>query len=323
MMKTFFSSFLICLAALSGYAQSGTDTVVVELSRASRVMLIVSDPADLPLLRQYDFQALFDHLLNKIESNTQYAKATDSLPEAAKAPEEVTWDDDEEADYKWREVRIRRTYTRPSSSVSIDFGLNNYLAGSNFPAGELYEVRPWGSWYIGVNTVQRTRVSSKFYLEWGLGMSWYNFKFQNDNIRLSKTETGVVFQEDLTPDRGFRKSKLTANYIQASFVPLLDLGGSGRKVRFWDADKSRFRLGIGPYAAYRIGSHSKIVYNDGGGREKDKDRDSFHLENLRYGIRLQVGVGSTDLFFNYDLNNLFNNKPDNPRLRAISFGIIF
>jgi hypothetical protein len=323
MMKTFFSSFLICLAALSGYAQSGTDTVVVELSRSSRVMLIVSDPADLPLLRQYDFQALFDHLLNKIESNTEYAKATDSLPEAAKAPEEVTWDDDEEADYKWREVRIRRTYTRPPSSVSIDFGLNNYLAGSNFPAGELYEVRPWGSWYIGVNTVQRTRVSSKFYLEWGLGMSWYNFKFQNDNIRLSKTETGVVFQEDLTPDRGFRKSKLTANYIQASFVPLLDLGGSGHKVRFWDADKSRFRLGIGPYAAYRIGSHSKIVYNDGGGREKDKDRDSFHLENLRYGIRLQVGVRSTDLFFNYDLNNLFNNKPDNPRLRAISFGIIF
>lgn len=323
-MKKFFPAALACMMLLPAMAQPKTDTVVVDLTKSSRVMLLVSDPADLPQLRQYDFQALFNHILDKMEGSAAEADEETSEAEVqAGIPEEVTWDEDDEGDYRWRQVHVRRGYSRPRSSVSIDFGLNNYLADGSFPGGTLYEVRPWGSWYLGINSVQRTRVGGKFYLEWGLGMSWYNFKFQNDNVILSKTENGVVFSEDLTPDRTFRKSKLTASYLQASFVPVLDFGGTGRKVRFWESDGSRFRIGVGPYAAYRIGSHSKVVYSDGGGREKDKDRDSYHLANLRYGVRLQIGVRSTDLFLNYDLNNLFNDKPNNPGLNAFSFGIIF
>ncbi len=328
MMKNLLCFSLACLPLLQAGAQSGTDTVVVELTPSSRVMLLVSDTADLPKLRQYDFQSLFNHLLNKLERNPDAAPERVGLSETAPAheaePEEVIWEEDDETDYRWRQTHLKKSYVRPRSSFSLDFGLNNYLTtDGRFPGGELYEIRPWGSWFVGLNSVHRSRVTNKFYLEWGLGMSWYNFKFQEDNVRISKTENGVSFAEDLTPDRDFIKSKLSVSYVQASFVPVLDFGGSGRKVRFWDSEGSRFRIGIGPYAAYRVGSRSKVVYSDGGGREKDKDRDSYHLNNFRYGIRLQVGVRSTDLFFNYDLNNLFNNKPNNPALSAISFGIIF
>lgn len=75
--------------------------------------------------------------------------------------------------------------------------MNNLLADGRFPNGELYEVRPWGSWYVGINSVQRLRLGNKFYTEWGLGLSWYNFKFQNDNVLISKDENGVIFAEGL------------------------------------------------------------------------------------------------------------------------------
>jgi hypothetical protein len=168
--------------------------------------------------------------------------------------------------------------------------------------------------------VQRAKLAKKFFLEWGLGVNWYNFKFQEDNIRMSKDETGVIFTRD-TRDLDFTKSKLTASYVMMSLVPVLDFNDNHRKARIWDGDKESFRIGIGPYAAYRIGSHSKLVYEEDD-KEKEKDHDSFYLNNFRYGIRFQMGYRSTDIFFNYDLNELFISGKG-PELNAISFGVIF
>ena len=89
----------------------------------------------------------------------------------------------------------------------------------------------------------------------------------------------------------------------------------------WENDGELFRIGLGPYIGYRISSHSKLVYKDDG-REKEKDRDSFYLNNFRYGARLQIGYRSTDLFFNYDINELFE-EGKGPKLNAFSFGVIF
>ena len=120
-----------------------------------------------------------------------------------------------------------------------------------------------------------------------------------------------------------QESKLSVSYIQASLIPVLDFGDHGRKPRVWDGyNDHSFRIGFGPYIGYRISSHTKVVYNDGDGRERDKDRDGFFLNNFRYGARLQLGYRSTDLFFNYDLNELFQDDKG-PRLNAFSFGVIF
>jgi hypothetical protein len=63
------------------------------------------------------------------------------------------------------------------------------------------------------------------------------------------------------------------------------------------------------------------VYEEDGEREKEKDRDNFYLNNLRYGFRVQIGVRSTDLFINYDMNDLFATDKG-PKLNAVSFGLI-
>lgn len=315
---------------LTAPAQQKPDTVIVELANSSRVMFTIKDRKDLPILRQYDFQALFTDILNKIEPAptppSEPPVAADEPIVTERVYEEVTWDDDDDTDRDWnrtnkRSIKITR---KTRNSFNFDLGTNNYLSNGKFPddTDELYSVRPWGSWYVGLNSVQRTHVGGKLFVEWGVGLSWYNFKFQKDNILVSKDENGVIFSED-TRDVNFIKSKLTASYINASFIPMLDFGGRGKKSRMWHAYGSNFRIGAGPYAGYRVGSHSKLVYKDDG-REKDKDRNNYYLNNFRYGIRAQIGIRSTDIFFNYDLNDLFSTgKPNNPKLNAFSFGFIF
>jgi len=328
-------TLLLGMMAIFGRAQQKSDTVIVELAKTSRVIFTIKDRKDLDILKHYDFQQLFQDILVKVEkSDTSSLLKNDSATVASAEPKEENWhnnddrdrhdndDDDDDDDNDWHVNVHDRGWGRTWQSFNFDLGTNNYLHKGRFPDSDnaLYAVRPWGSWYVAATSIQRTRLGRKFFMEWGLGMSWYNFKFQQNNVLIQKDNDGVHFVED-TRDVHFKKSKLTASYIMASLVPIIDFGDHSRKSRIWDGYDNSFRIGLGPYVGYRIGSHSKLVYKDDG-RQKDKDHDSFYLNNLRYGARLQVGFRATDLFLNYDLNDLFSSGKG-PSLNAFSFGVIF
>jgi hypothetical protein len=343
------------LAGSSVLAQAKTDSVIINVGEKSKVIFAIGDKADLQTLKQYNFQAVVDDLVLKLEqkdstglnkpADTYLKTNTEETTTQAQTQDETeytqSWrdrdrDDWEDEDWKDRRTirdrdRDTRVYTsktkfygrRTYHSFNFDLGTNNYLTpGNSFPNqnNELYSVRPWGSWYVGINSIERTRLARKFFLEWGLGVSWYNFKFENDRLRMSKDANSVIFSEDQR-DLNFRKSKLTATYLNLSAVPVLDFGGRSRKAMIFNGNYGgSFRIGVGPYAGYRIDSYTKLVYKDGGNNRRERDHDSYYLNNIRYGLRLQIGFRGTDLFFNYDLNELFaENK--GPRLNPISFGI--
>jgi hypothetical protein len=334
MKKTFLIVSAILLT-LTGRAQQIQDTVIVELGKSSKAMLIIQDKEDLPVLKNYNYNELFSNIITKLENNdtTSIAKKDTARTAQPGDNREVYWtregdsptdfegNDDNGDNWEINIPRGGRRWGRTWQSFNFELGTNNYLENGSFPSSNsVYNVRPWGSWYVGMSSVQRTRVGKKFFLEWGLGMNWYNFKFQDDDVILRETDNGTVFEHD---DRGFNyhKSKLTASYLTASFIPVIDFGDNNRKVRVWEGYDNSFRIGVGPYVGYRVGSHTKMVYKDNGDREKEKNRDSFYLNNLRYGLRLQVGYRSTDLFFNYDMNELFQ-AGKGPKLNAFSFGVI-
>jgi len=327
-MRLKFLIVTILFIAETAWAQK-TDTVIVSLAKTSKVVFTIQDRRDLEILRHYNFQDLFNDILKRIEESD--TTATDTTAEETVAQEDWSTPDetpsvdeeDEAEDEEWnRKVERKRRGGRTWQSTNIDIGTNNFLSDGEFPDGaEAYTVRPWGSWYVGVTSTQRTRLTRNFFFEWGFGVSWYNFKFEDDNTLVVKNEQ-IAFTAD---PRGldYVKSKLSATYLNVSLVPLLDFGDNGRKARFWDGYGSEFRIGVGPYAGYRIGSKSKLVYDDAeGDRQKEKNKDSFYLNNLRYGARLQVGFRSTDFFLNYDMNELFASGRG-PKLNAISFGVIF
>jgi hypothetical protein len=317
--------------------QQKPDSVVIKVGEGSKIVVSIADKKDLQILKHYNFQALMNDLIAKIEENdttdnvkpsSEYLaeETTEELSEVNETTESSWNDDFYSSDNSHRDrhnyrssYRSRRTY----HSISFELGTNNYLQDDKFPDAnnDLYTVKPFGSWYVGVNSIQRTRLARKFYIEWGLGVSWYNFKFENSQTSILKDNAGVTFVTDAR-DLDFVKSKLTATYLNASFVPVLDFGENRRKPMLFDNDNSdSFRIGAGPYAGYRIASHSKIVYEEGGDKEREKSRDNFYLNNIRYGARLQLGYRDVDLFFNYDMNELFSSGKG-PALNAFSFGLI-
>lgn len=308
------------------------DTVVIKVGESSKITFTIQNKNDLETLKKYDFQALMNDLISKLEqkdtstniqSSKQYLKK-DSIvvieSENREREEDEDWTDKYDNDDEWHHHRHKRTY----HSVNFDLGMNNYVTENGFPDQDnsLYTVKPWGSWYVGVNSVLRTRVANKFYLEWGAGVSWYNFKFENERTQLSKDDNSVIFTED-NRDASFIKSKLTATYINASVIPMFDFGSNKRKPNIFDGHNSEsFRIGAGPYIGYRIDSYTKQVFEENGDKRKPKDHDNFYLNNIRYGLRAQVGFHDIDFFFNYDLNELFiENK--GPHLNAFSFGVTF
>jgi len=326
MKKTFAIAIALLTSLATGAQGNPADTVVVELAKTSKVIFTMKERSDLELLKKYDFQALFTDILDKLEKKDTIQMVMLDTPktEAIVRTEtnDTSWGDEDEDD-EWDDDVQRKYRHRTRHSFNFDFGTNNYLEEGDFPDvnGAQYAVRPWGSWYIGLNSVLRTQVSNNFFIEWGAGVSWYNFKFQEDNTLITEDDSGVSFTAD-PRDVSWVKSKLTVSYINASIVPMLDFGGDSRKARFWNSHNSDFRIGAGPYVGYRIESHSKLVYELNGDKEKDKESNNFYLNNVRYGVRLQIGVRSADFFFNYDLNELFAaNK--GPKLNAFSFGVIF
>jgi hypothetical protein len=210
-------------------------------------------------------------------------------------------------------------------SFRLDFGLNNYLENGQFPDANnsIYSVKPWGSWNVFLGLDKKSRLAGPLYFNYGTGVSWYNFKFDNASTRIFKENDGVLFQTEPDPDVRSIKSKLTAAYLDVFLVPTLYFGKDRySNSDFFDFNKNNgLRIGFGGYAGYKLNSYSKYVYKVTRHEQRDKFRSGYFLENFRYGAKFQIGVNGLDFYANYDLNELF--MPNRgPKLNAFSFGII-
>jgi hypothetical protein len=210
---------LVLVVMVDALAQSkAADTVVIRVGEASKVIFAIQDKKDLETLKHYDFQALMNDMITKLEKKdtSQLTKPSvtylkDTLKEETTKTESVSSSANSNEGQD-KETHSRRHWSRRTyHSFNVDQGTNNYLTNGKFPdqSNQPYTVRPWGSWYIAFNSIQRTHVAGKLFLEWGGGVSWYNFKFQNDKTLLTKDNNGVIFTEDAR-DFNFLKSKLTA-----------------------------------------------------------------------------------------------------------------
>jgi hypothetical protein len=329
-MKTITIFLIALITTTTAFTQDVTDTLVIKVGDGSKVIFAIKDKKDLETMKKYDFQKLMDDMIYKLEvrDSSQLNKLSseflkkDSLKEVASNNEVDPNQKGEPATIVTHERKYHGRRTR--NSFNMDIGINNYMSNGQSPSqsNSLYTVHPWGSWYVGFNSIYRTRMANKFFLEWGGGVSWYNFKFQNSQVVMTKDDNGVYFELDQR-NYNFTKSKLTAAFVNVSVVPVFDFGSNRRKPSFFDGHgSSGFRIGLGPYAGYLLDSYTKQVHTEDGDKKKEVHHDNYYLTNLRYGVRLQLGFDEVDFFFNYDINNLFaDNK--GPQLNAFSFGISF
>jgi len=218
-----------------------------------------------------------------------------------------------------------RYYTE--RTINFDLGFSNYLYRGKFPdaTNELFTLNPLGSSNFAIASNNNSHIVGPLFLDWGGSLSWYQFKFQDPGMRIVKDADQVFFFQDTSGYTKYRKSMFKVTYLNAYIVPMFYVGKVSRSKGFkgWSHGHGGggFRFGAGPYAGYRLMSKAKLYFVEDK-RHVIKDRGNFYLNNFRYGIRGQVGWNSVDVYFNYDLNTLFE-RGRGPELNTFSFGIIF
>jgi hypothetical protein len=141
----------------------------------------------------------------------------------------------------------------------------------------------------------------------GLGITWNNWRFQNDRTLIANAPALSANFDSI----GYSKNKLTASY--ATLPLLLEVNSN-------EYEKKSFHVGVGIIFGYRIGSHTKQVYEENDKTRKVKLYDDFNLDPFRYDATLRVGFRGYTIFASYGLNRLFK-KNEGPELHPFTFGL--
>ncbi|GAB3531895.1 hypothetical protein GCM10027443_14940 [Pontibacter brevis] len=207
-----------------------------------------------------------------------------------------------------RAAQKEQNYKSTKIGFDMDLGLNAFTSAE---AG-VPDLKPWGSRYVSLNWRLKSQVGgrkSPFYLMSGLEFAFNNYMFE-DNIIVQEVGNTTYFNE--VEEVNFQKSKLTHSSVNLPFMALLEFKREN--------GKDGFKIGAGPFVGYRLGSHTKLKYQEEGRTEKDKTRDSYNLSDLQYGVEGVVGYGSLNLFAKYNMNDLFKENRG-PQTNVVSFGL--
>ncbi|MFD0799294.1 hypothetical protein ACFQZJ_17620 [Maribacter chungangensis] len=208
---------------------------------------------------------------------------------------------------------------RTSSDFVLAIGLNNALVDNRSLNDSPYKVG--GSRFFEMGWQWRTRVFQNTNF---LRLN-YGFSFQFNGLKPVDNQY-FVLNGDETELQEFplelNKSKLRMDNL---VFPLhFEFGPS--KVRKtekslrYNIDKS-FRLGIGGYGGFNIGTRQKLKYSENGDRVKDKLKRDYNTNDFIYGLSAYAGFGGVQLYMKYDLNPIF--KDAAVEQRNISLGLRF
>ncbi|GGF21614.1 outer membrane beta-barrel protein [Echinicola rosea] len=345
-MKRYLLALILLALAHTSFASGGTDSVstaakdsiIVEYGHSGKIVILVDNKEDFEKLKILDVNQIIDELDLELDEDTgdltvveisdkdghskEIVKVEEGGAETAVSVGRIKVIVDESG--PTTKVRVEKT-KKPEPSFrtyfNVDLGINNYLRdGGGFPTSDQpYAVKGWGSWNVGLNLMASQRLSKGFYWDFGLGVQWYNFKFENRDYQAVRGDQNIEFIQRTDVD-GF-KSKVSASYLTAMTLLKVDFG------RMNDNGNKGLKIAAGPYFGYRVGGRSKYVYREigGSGRHKDKLNTGIYLNNIRYGIRGEIGIGRVTFFSTYDLNELYQDGkgPTSESLHPITFGLVF
>ncbi|WP_439882921.1 outer membrane beta-barrel protein [Pontibacter sp. MBLB2868] len=200
-------------------------------------------------------------------------------------------------------------YKATRFNFDVDLGLNNFV---NTEGNAIPDLKPLGSRYVSLNLHLNSQLGgrkSPVYLVSGLEFAFNNYMFE-DNILVNDVNSITSFE--VASDRNFDKSKLTHSSVNLPLMPMLKFKREN--------GKEGFKIGAGGFAGYRLGSHTKLKFEEDGRSEKEKTRDNFNLSEFQYGLEGVIGYGGLDLFVKYNMNDLFKDNRG-PQANVISFGL--
>ena len=151
----------------------------------------------------------------------------------------------------------------------------------------------------------------------------YSFQFNGlkptDNNYFVQEGNQTVLQE--FPEE-LKKSKLAITNL---VFPVHFEFGPSRKTEkdtyFRYSTDNQFKIGIGGYGGFNIGTRQKLKYEFDGERIKEKQKQSFNTSNLVYGLSGYIAFDDVALYVKYDLSPIF--KDQAIKQNNISIGLRF
>jgi hypothetical protein len=198
--------------------------------------------------------------------------------------------DDEE-----REERKSRNRNRFKGHWSgFEFGFNNYLTSENslVMPNDIYYMTLHSSKSNNFNfniSQKSLGITRHFGIVTGLGFNWNNYRFDGDN-NIRKGAGGII--EELDPGETLKKSKLTSLYLTVPLLVELQI----------PADNNHINIAAGGIGAIKLGSHSKMVFDN---NDKVKANDDFSMNLFRYGATARLGFENFQLYGTYYFSPLF------------------
>ncbi|WP_136466222.1 hypothetical protein [Flagellimonas onchidii] len=209
----------------------------------------------------------------------------------------------------------RRTY----SDFVFAVGLNNALIDGQSLNDSPYKTG--GSRFFEMGWQWRTRVfrnSNWLRFHYGFSFQFNGLKPEGNQYFVQNGNQTVLEEFEFELD----KSKLRMDNLV--FPVHFEFGPS----RFRETDKSirysiqnQFRLGIGAYGGFNLGTRQKLKYSRDGENVKDKFKRDYNTNDLIYGVSAYMGFDGVLLYLKYDLNPIF--KDADVEQRNISLGLRF
>lgn len=195
---------------------------------------------------------------------------------------------------------------RTTSDFVLAFGLNNAII-----EGEKLDDSPYkfgGSRFIELGWAWKTRVfKNSNFLRFKYGYSFQiNGLKPNDNQYFVSQGGETLLQE--FPEN-LRKSKLSITNLV--FPMHFEFGPSKRidkDTYYRYSTDNKFKIGLGGYAGFNIGTRQKLKYELDGERVKDKQKRGFNTSNLVYGLSGYLAFDDIALYVKYDLSPIFKDQ---------------
>ena len=216
-----------------------------------------------------------------------------------------------------RELKYDR---RTHSDFVIALGLNNAIINGQSLEDSPYKVG--GSRFVELGWQWRTRVfenSNFLRINYGFAFQFNGLK-PKDNQYFVADDDGQVSLEEF--DFELDKSKLRMDNLV--FPVHFEFGPSKVKktentIRY--SLRNQFRVGIGGYGGFNLGTRQKLKYERNGENVKDKLKRGYNTSDLIYGLSGYIGFDGVLLYAKYDLNPIFQDAT--VEQRNISLGLRF
>ena len=218
-----------------------------------------------------------------------------------------------------KDDKPRKYDKRTSSDMVFAFGLNNAIIEGNNLDNSPYKIG--GSRFFEIGWAWKTRVFKN--------SNWMRFKYgYSFQINGLKPKDNMYFVQNGNETSleefqyNLNKSKLTITNLV--FPVHFEFGPSKRIDRddyFRYSTNNKFKIGVGGYAGFNIGTRQKLKYTANGEKIKDKIKRNYNATSLVYGLSGYVAIDDVALYIKYDLSPIFKNQTI--KQNNISIGLRF